>query len=104
MWQVLGGCPAKYIDVKTKIANYPDDAIVDRVKRNLITTLANAGKFVRNSSANTEAIVKLFREKNALQLSASELEDHGLIIDYPNKVFREVIYVEPATSSVGLII
>ncbi|RYG94856.1 hypothetical protein EON65_56835 [archaeon] len=60
------------------------------------------------SSPNTKAIVKLFRERNVLQLSTYELKQLGQIIDYPNKVFREVtregIYVEPATSAVGLII
>lgn len=108
VWQVLGGCPAKYMNVQRLIANCPDDAIVDRVKSHLITVLAKAGEFVRNCSPNTEAIVKLFREKNVLQLSASELKDHGLIIDYSNKAFRKVtrgdIYIEPATSAVGLII
>lgn len=108
VWQVMGGCPAKYMDVQTEIANCPDDVLVDRVKSYLIDALAKAGEFVRNCSPNTEAIVKLFREKNVLQLSASELKKHGLTVDYPNKVFRKVtrgdIYVEPATSAVGLII
>jgi hypothetical protein len=108
VWQVMGGCPAKYMDVQRLIANCPDDVLVDRMKSYLIDVLAKAGQFIRKSSPNTKMIVKLFREKNVLQVSASELEKHGLIVDYPNKVFREVtrgdIYVEPATSAVGLII
>ena len=38
-----------------------------------------------------------------------ELEDQGYLLDFPNKVFREVErdkhrFVEPASSAVGLII
>ncbi|RYG94909.1 hypothetical protein EON65_56750 [archaeon] len=108
VWQVLGGCPAKYLDVRSLIANCSDDAIVDKVRRYLVSVLDEAGQIVLKSSPNTKAIVKLFREKNVLQLSTYELEKLGLMIDYPNKVFQEVTrvgtFVEPATSAVGLII
>ncbi|RYY42342.1 MAG: hypothetical protein EOO06_21295 [Chitinophagaceae bacterium] len=108
VWQVLGGCPAKCLDVRSLIANCSDDAIVDKVRKYLVSVLAKAGQIVLKSSPNTKAIMKLFREKNILQLSTYELKKNGLMIDYPNKVFKEVtregIYVEPATSAVGLII
>ncbi|RYY43158.1 MAG: hypothetical protein EOO06_20105 [Chitinophagaceae bacterium] len=108
VWQVLGGCPAKYLDVQSLITDCSDDAIVDKVRKCLVSVLAKAGQIVLKSSPNTKAIVKLFRERNVLQLSIYELEKLGLMIEYPNKVFKEVtregIYVEPATSAVGLII
>ncbi|RYG93427.1 hypothetical protein EON65_58915, partial [archaeon] len=106
VWQVLGGCPAKYLTMRRLITDCLDDEIVDRMRSHLISALDEAGQIVLKSNPNTKAIVKLFREKNVLQLSIYELEKLGLMIDYPNKVFKEVtregIYVEPATSAVGL--
>lgn len=110
VWQVFGGCPAMYMVVQSEIAYCPDNAVVARVKRNLIAVLEKATAFVRTCSPNTETIVELFREKQILQISASELKKElkkgRLIVDFPNKVFRQVStgHIEPATCAVGLII
>lgn len=106
VWQVFGGCPAMYMGVQTEIANCPDNAVVARVKRILIAVLAKAAAFVHTCSPNTETIVGLFRDKQILQISASELKKGHLIVDFPSKVFRQVStgYIEPASTAIGLII
>lgn len=108
VWQILGGCPANYLGVQRLIVNCPDDAIADRVRNHLISILNEAVEVVQDSSANTKAIVKLFRERKILQLPKHELEDESLEIDLPNEVFKKVekvgTFVEPATSAVGLVI
>jgi hypothetical protein len=64
---------------------------------------------ILKSSPNTEQILKLFREQKIIRLTVSGLKAKGLLLDYPNKVFREVetnkgFYVEPASPAVKLII
>lgn len=95
-----------YMAVQTEIANCPDNAVVARVKRILIAVLAKAAAFVHTCSPNTETIVGLFRDKQILQISESELKKGHLIVDFPSKVFRQVStgYIEPASTAIGLII
>ncbi|RYH05572.1 hypothetical protein EON65_44330 [archaeon] len=83
--------------------------MIDAVRNHLVSVLSEAKQRVLESSPNTKAIGKVFRDKKVLQLSLSELERQGLMLDYPNKVFREVtrlydIFIEPSTSAVGLIL
>ncbi|RYG96289.1 hypothetical protein EON65_54645 [archaeon] len=106
--QVVGGCPAKYLILQGLIAECSDDAVVDTTKNHLVSVLSEASQLsVLKCSPNTEAIV--FRERKELQLSVYELKGLGLMLDYLNKVFREVtrldgIFIKPATSAVGLIL
>ena len=54
-------------------------------------------------------MIKVFREKKVLKVPVSLMKDQGFVLDYPNKVFREVKtlegwFVEPSSSAVSLII
>ena len=58
---------------------------------------------------NTKKIIKIFRDRKVDRITKMELGDLGLLLDIPNKVFREVImgnyrYVIPASAAVRLII
>jgi hypothetical protein len=115
VWKVLGGSPAKYVKLKEtidelKLSHSATDVIVDQVKNHLQSILSDAlNKNVANSSANTQEIIKTFRDRKATRIPKMELKEMGLALDYPNKVFREVKTldgwnIEPATSAVSLII
>jgi hypothetical protein len=51
-------------------------------------------KNVANFSSNTKQIIKIFREKKVTKIPKAELKAMGLLLDYPNKVFREVKTIE----------
>ena len=115
VWKVLGGSPAKYLKLKEMLskslsANTSTDKIIEQVKNYVQSVLSDAlNKNILNSSTNTKAIIKVFRERKDIKIPKSKLEEIGLLLDYPNKVFREVKtssrwFVEPATSAVGMII
>jgi hypothetical protein len=118
VWNVLGGSPIDYSKLGEALMNLstlPPSAtaskeIVDQVKGILLTILSDAlNSSIINSSVNTKAIIKTFREKKVKKMSKSELEAVGLLLDYPNKVFREVkssddYLVEPATPAISLVI
>ena len=66
-------------------------------------------KNVGNCSANTQAIINIFREKKVIQIPKMELKAMGLLLDFPNKVFREVKtmedwYIVPSSPAISLII
>ena len=116
VWKVLGGSPADYqvleavLKQKSSLSNIADDSIVNQVKNHILSVLSAAlNNNVAKSSANTEAIIKIFREKKTIGIPVMELKAMGFLLDYPNKVFREVKrsddwYVEPSTPAVSLII
>jgi len=115
VWKVLGGSPAKYLKLKEMIdelslSNTATDVIIEQVKNHLQSVLSDAlNKNIANSSANTKQIIKSFREKKIIRIPKMQLEAMGFLLDYPNKVFREVKalddwFIEPATSAVSLII
>ena len=118
VWSVFGGSPVDYFKLRetiTKILALPppataSDEVVDQVKGVLLTILSDAlNSNILNSSVNTKAIIRTFREKKVKKMSKAELEAKGLLLDYPNKVFREVKssgrwFVEPATPAISLII
>jgi len=115
VWKVLGGSPANYLKLKEKfnglkLTHTATDLIVEEVKNHLQSVLLDAlNKNVGKSSSNTKEIIKVFRDKKAIKIPQMELEAMGFLVDYPNKVFREVKsledwFVEPATSAVSLII
>ncbi len=115
VWGVLGGNPAKYKElndmlIKLNSSNTSTDKIIEEIKNYIQSVLSDAlNKNVLNCNANTEMIIKVFREKKTLRIPKSELKDQGLSLDYPNKVFREVKtadgwFVVPATAAVGMII
>ena len=118
VWNVLGGSPSKYVKLKELIGtklHLPPSAtvskeIVDQVKCHILSTLSEAfNKIFLDSSANTKAIIEVFREKKVLSLPKNDLAAMKLSLDYPNKVFREVVLfdeslVEPVTPAVSLII
>jgi hypothetical protein len=118
VWNVLGGSPSRYFKLGETITKFlalpppatASDEVVDQVKGILLTILSNAlNSNILNSSVNTKAIIRTFREKKVNKMSKAELEAKGLLLDYPNKVFREVEssgrrFVEPSTTAVSLII
>jgi hypothetical protein len=118
VWNVLGGSPSRYFKLGETITKFlalpppatASDEVVDQVKGILLTILKDAlYKNILNSSVNTKAIIRAFREKKVNKMSKAELETMGLLLDYPNKVFREVessydCLVEPATQALLLII
>lgn len=115
VWKVLGGSPADYLKLKEiinklSIPHATTDLIVAQVNNHLQSVLSDAlNKNIANSSANTKQIIKIFREKKIAKIPKMELEGMGFLLDYPNKVFRELKtgnrwYVEPTNSAVALII
>ena len=117
VWKVLGGSPADYLKLKGAIINDKltlsdtvSDELVNQVKNYLQSVLSDSlNKNVLNSSLNTKQIIKIFKEKKTTKIPMAELEALGFLLDYPNKVFREVKtmegwYIEPSSASVSLLI
>jgi hypothetical protein len=116
VWKVLGGSPIDYLKLKKLVVNMlslPDtasDEVVNQVKNHIKSVLSEAlATNVANSSSNTKQIIKLFRERKVVKIPKMELEAMGFLLDYPNKVFREVKilgrrFVEPSSPAVSLII
>jgi hypothetical protein len=83
---------------------------VNQVKDYLQSVLSDTfNKNVLNSSSTTEQIIKIFREKKTTKIPKAELQAKGLLLDYPNKVFREVKtmegwYIVPSSPAVSLFI
>ncbi len=116
VWKVLGGSPIDYLKLKKlfiKMLSLPDtpsDEVVNQVKNHLQSVLSDTfNKNVLNSSSTTKQIIKIFREKKTTKIPKAELEAEGFLLDYPNKVFREVKtmegwYIVPSSPAVSLII
>ena len=117
VWKVLGGSPAEYLKLKGTInkdkltlSDTVSDELVNKVKNYLQSVLSDSlNKNVANSSLNTQAIIDAFREKKVTKIEKMELKAMRFLLDYPNKVFREVKtmgrwYVEPSSPAVSLII
>ena len=116
VWNVLGGSPSKYVKLKELISSklhLPPSAtvskeIVDEVKCHILSNLSEAlNKIILDSSANTKAIIEVFRKKKVMNISKADLIAMNLSLDYPNKVFREVTnsgrcLLKPATPAVSL--
>jgi hypothetical protein len=113
VWEIFGGTPVHYIQLATKcaeFASFQEDVIVDEIKRYAHRQLLDAlNEKIAESSPNTKAIVKIFREKKTTKVPLTALEAQGLLLDYPNKVFRKVmeddgVFIVPSTPAVSLII
>jgi len=116
VWKVLGGSPADYLKLKEVIIkkmslpNTVSDEIVDQVKNHLQNILSSSfNKNVIRSNLTTQQIIKIFRERNVIKIPIAELVNMGLLLEYPNKVFREVMildgwFVVPSSSAISLII
>ena len=117
VWKVLGGSPADYLkleeaitDNKLSLSDTASDVVVNQVKNHLQSVLSDSlNNNILNSSSTTKRIIKIFKEKNTIKVPMAELEAMGLLLDHPNKVFREVKalgrqFVEPSSPSVSLII
>ena len=114
--KVLGGSPAKYLKLKETInrklslSDTASDEVVNQVKDHLQSVLFDTfNKNVLKSSLNTKKIIKIFKERKVIKIPMAELEAMGLLLDYPNKVFREVKtmedwYIVPSSPAVSLII
>jgi predicted Zn-dependent protease with MMP-like domain len=113
VWEMFGGTPSHYIQLRRIKAQFSDsqtDSIIEAIKgyahSHLLTALND---HIGKSSPNTKAIIRVLREKKTTKIPFMILEAQGLLLDYPNKVFREVnlgddIYVIPSTPAVSLII
>ena len=117
VWKVLGGSPIDYlkleeaiIDNKLSLSDTASDVVVNQVKNHLQSILSDTfNKNVLNSSSNTKQIIKIFRERKVIKIPKAELEAMGFLLDYPNKVFREIqavddSYIVPSSPAVSLII
>ena len=116
VWKVLGGSPIDYLKLKklvvkmSSLPNSASDEVVNHVKNYLQSVLSDTlNNNVLNSSANTQAIIEVFRKNEASKIPKAELKGLGLLLDYPNKVFREVKtmedwYIVPSSPAVSLII
>ena len=116
VWDVLGGSPQRYMTLaeNVSISTVDDltdpDKIISEVKDHVHSILLDAlNENIAMSSANTKQIIKILREGKIHRIQKMELEDQGYLLDFPNKVFREVErdmhrFIEPASSAVGLII
>jgi hypothetical protein len=117
VWKVLGGSPADYlkldeaiIDNKLSLSDTASDEVVDQVKNHLQSILSDAlNKNVLKSSPTTKEIIKIFKENIIIKIPLAELDARGFVLDYPNKVFREVktiedSYIVPSSPAVSLII
>ena len=117
VWKVLGGSPADYLkleeaiaDNKASLSGAASEEVVNQVKNHLQSVLSDSlNKDVVKSNFNTKQIIKIFRKKKITMIPKMELEAEGLLLDYPNKVFREVVtiegsYIVPSSPAVSLII
>ena len=117
VWKVLGGSPADYLKLeeaiianKLSLSDTASEKVVNQVKNHLQSVLSDSlNKNVVKSSLNTIQIIKIFREKKITMIPMPELKAEGLLLDYPNKVFREVKTMEgwcivPSSPAISLII
>jgi hypothetical protein len=115
VWKVLGGSPIDYLNLKKLVVkmfslpNTASDAVVNQLKNHLGSVLSDTLKKVLKSSLTTKQIIKIFREEKIIKIPMAELEAKGLLLDYPNKIFREVKimeawYIVPSSPAVSLII
>ena len=117
VWKVLGGSPADYLkleeaitDNKLSLSDTASEEVVNQVKNHLQSVLSDSlNKNVVKSNFNTIQIIKIFREKKIIRIPVTELKAMGLLLDYPNKVFREVKtmegwYIVPSSPAISLII
>jgi hypothetical protein len=116
VWKVLGGSPADYLkleeaiaDNKLSLSDTASEEVVNQVKNHLQLVLTKSLNRILKSSLTTKQIIKIFREKKISMIPMPELEADGLLLDYPNKVFREVVtiedsYIVPSSPAVSLII
>ena len=117
VWKVLGGSPADYLKLKEAIVDNilplsetASDEIENQVKNYIQSILSDSlNKIVAKSSVNTKQIIKIFRERKITAIPQMELEAMGFLLDYPNKVFREVKtmedwYIVPSSPAVSLIV
>ena len=98
------------ISKQFSLSNSASDEIVNQVKNHLQSVLSDAlNKNILQSNVTTKQTIKIFREKKIIKMSIAELESMGILLDYTNKVFREVKrmgrwYIEPSSPAVSLII
>ena len=112
VWKVVGGCPAKFMQIKNAFSKVFSERIpekVEAVKVAISNILIKAKGTISNGSPNTEAIVRLWMEKKWEKVSIDELKGEGFRLDIPNKVFRVVTegkaeFVVPANPATGLIL
>jgi hypothetical protein len=113
---VLGGSPADYlkleeaiIDNKWSLSDTASDKVVNQVKDHLHSVLTKSLNSILKSSSTTKKIIEIFREEKTIMIPMPQLAAEGLLLDYPNKVFREVVtmedsYIVPSSPAVSLII
>jgi len=116
VWKVLGGSPADYLkleeaiaDNKLSLSDTASEEVVNQVKNHLQSVLTKSLNRILKSSLTTKQIIKIFKEKKIIRIPMAELEADGLLLDFPNKVFREVdtiedSYIVPSSPAVSLII
>ena len=116
VWKVLGGSPIDYLKLKKLVGkilttpNTSSNVVVNQVKNHIQSVLSDSlNKTVADSSSNTKQLMKIFRERKVNKIPKMEIAEMGLLLDYPNNVFREVArkegwYIVPSSPAVSLII
>ena len=96
VWNVLGGSPIDYVKLEELISSklhllppaIVSKDIVDQVKCHLLSILSEAfNKNILKSSANTEAIIKVFREKKVMNLPKEHPNQWDYHWSTPTKCF-----------------
>jgi len=97
---VFGGIPTKYMELLEKLGNLkllddetPNTVVFEEVKKFIFDFLIGAlAKNIFKSSRNTKNIIEVCKKKKVISIDSVELLREGkLKLDYPNKVFREVL-------------
>ncbi len=120
VYKVFGGSPVDYLNLEETISDndlalYDTSSIhnlevVNRVKSRLYNVLMKVlTKNVGSCSTNTQAIIDDFRKAKAIKIPKMDLKARGFVLDYPNKLFREVdtvedSYIDPSSPAISLII
>jgi hypothetical protein len=92
-WKVFGGTPADYNALLASVRIFKHkagDVLVDDLKKIIHFHMIQQLEVVIKSCEKTKKIIDKFRTEKKTRISIFEIEVAGLLLEYPNEVFREV--------------
>jgi hypothetical protein len=112
VWKVVGGCPAKLLQVQQvyrKAEHLHDKEKIVFIKYALRAILSESQDFISGSRASTKALVEAWMKNQWKKVEKVEVEAKGFTLEYPNKVFRvtienQVRFIVPATPAIDLLL